>query len=317
MKKAGDSNRLFVKRPSKLIPVLVISILSLSLLSTVVYFSYKHFSYILNKTPSETKVKAQWKKYDYQGVFDTTSVLFEKKILNNTVLTYRGYAAFKLATSSLDANDSQFYINECIKCLRIALMNAKPKTVPQIKYVLGKAYFQKNIICSYYYYADLVVKYLEEARALGYKADDIPELLGISYGDLGMPHESIASFCDALLVRESDFLLLSIAKQYYKLKQLSAAKQYLFQITSRANDDSILLESQTLLGKIYLEEENIDEAKVMFEAVLSKNENSADAHYGLGVVYEKSGDLVKARAEWRKTTKIDSNYEEALKKVYR
>ena len=46
-------------------------------------------------------------------------------------------------------------------------------------------------------------------------------------------------------------------------------------------------------------------------------ENSADAHYGLGIIYEKKGDLVKARAEWRKTLKIDSNYEDAIKKVYR
>ncbi|MBQ0163167.1 MAG: tetratricopeptide repeat protein, partial [Treponema sp.] len=317
MKIKGDKNGLIGRSPSKLIPILVISVISLALLSVGGYHTYKRINYILHKIPSETKIKVQWKQYDYQGVFDTTSVLFEKKLLNNTVLTYRGYAAFKLATSSLDAKESQYYINECIKCLRISLMTAKAKTVPQIKYVLGKAYFQKNIICSYHYYSDLVVKYLEEARSLGYKADDIPELLGISYGDLGMPHESIASFCDALLVRESDFLLLSIAKQYYILKQPSAAKQYLFQIISRADDDSILLESQTLLGKIYLEEDNVEEAKKMFEAVLSKNENSADAHYGLGVVYEKNGDLVKARAEWRKTTKIDSNYEEALKKVYR
>lgn len=315
--KKGDYHRLIVKRPSKLIPILLISLFSLALLTTGGYHTYKRLDYVFHKNPTETKIKAQWKQYDYQGVFDTTSVLFEKKVLNNTVLTYRGYSAFKLAVASLDAKESQYYITECIKCLRIALMTAKPRTVPQIKYVLGKAYFQKNIICSYNYYADLAVKYLEEARALGYKADDIPELLGISYGDLGMPHESIASFCDALLVRESDFLLLSIAKQYYKLKQLSAAKQYLFQIVSRADDDTTLLETQSLLGKIYLEEDKIDDAEEMFEAVLSKNENSADAHYGLGVVYEKKGDLVKARAEWRKTIKIDSNYEDALKKVYR
>lgn len=317
MKNRGEKSRVIVKSRNKLIPVLVISFFSLVFLSLASIFIYRYIDYSIHKNPSITKIQSQWNKYDYKGAFETSSFLIEKKLLNNTVLVYRGYAAFKLATASLDAAESQYYINECIKCLRIALMNAKVKTVPQIKYVLGKAYFQKNIICSYHYYADLVVKYLEEARNLGYKADDIPELLGISYSDLGMPRESISSFCDALLIRESDSLLLSIAKQYYKLNQFSASKQYLFQIISRVQDDSLLLETQTLLGKIYLDEENYEDAKEIFESILLKNENSADAHYGLGVVYEKSGDLVKARAEWRKTTKIDSNYEEALKKVYR
>ena len=32
---------------------------------------------------------------------------------------------------------------------------------------------------------------------------------------------------------------------------------------------------------------------------------SADAHYGLGVVYELQGDMIKARAEWRKALKFD------------
>ena len=78
-----------------------------------------------------------------------------------------------------------------------------------------------------------------------------------------------------------------------------------------------MLKGQTLLAKIYLEEQQYDEAKSLFDSILAKNENSADAHYGLGIIYEKKGDLVKARAEWRKTLKIDSNYEDAIKKVYR
>ena len=48
---------------------------------------------------------------------------------------------------------------------------------------------------------------------------------------------------------------------------------------------------------------------------MKKNENSADAHYGIGVIYEKQGNMVKARAEWRKALKIQVNHAGALQKM--
>ena len=51
------------------------------------------------------------------------------------------------------------------------------------------------------------------------------------------------------------------------------------------------------------------------ENVLEKYPNSADAHYGIGVIYEKQGNLVKARAEWRQTLKIQVNHQGALQKL--
>ena len=70
-----------------------------------------------------------------------------------------------------------------------------------------------------------------------------------------------------------------------------------------------------MLGQIYLEEENYDDAKKEFETILEKDINNADAYYGLGVIYEKQGELVKARAEWRKALRIDVNHQNALKKM--
>lgn len=316
MKKKGEKKR-YTFRRSSFLPVLLISVSVVLVLSVAGVFAYRKINYRVHNAPSITKLVSQWSEYDYAGVYETASTLLEKKILNNTVHTYRGYAAYYLGVSETDSTLAQEYINDSISSLRIALLTAKERTVPQITYMLGKAYFYKNIICSYHYYADLAVKYLEKAKELGYKADDIPEYLGISYGQLGMSFESIARFSEALLIRESDSLLLSIAEQYYKAGQFSASKQYLFQVTSQAQDDNLLLKAQTLLAKIYLDEENYDEAKKLFDLILEKNENSADAHYGLGVVYEKKGDLVRARSEWRKTLKIDSMYEDAVKKIYK
>ena len=62
-------------------------------------------------------------------------------------------------------------------------------------------------------------------------------------------------------------------------------------------------------------ESKIDEARIEFESILEKDPNSADAHYGLGVIYESLGDLIKARAEWRKTIKSNPIHVEARNKL--
>ena len=198
--------------------------------------------------------------------------------------------------------------------MRLALYDANKTLKPQLQYMLGKAYFYKNTI-STNYYADLAVKYLNLAKENGYEADDIAEYLGLSYAALGMTMESISAFTEALLIRESDTLLLSIAEQYYKTKEINAAKQYLFRVINDSKNDEIIIKGRTLLGQILIEEEKYDEAQKEFDNVLEKYQNSADAHYGIGVIYEKQGNIVKARSEWRKTLKLQSNHAGALQKM--
>ncbi|WP_407429036.1 tetratricopeptide repeat protein, partial [Treponema sp.] len=69
------------------------------------------------------------------------------------------------------------------------------------------------------------------------------------------------------------------------------------------------------MGKIFLEREQFDDAEKEFNLILEKNENSADAYYGLGVIYESRGDSAKARSEWRKALRIQNNHALALKKI--
>ena len=129
------------------------------------------------------------------------------------------------------------------------------------------------------------------------------------------PKKSIESFTTALRDRESDTLLLSIAEQYCKAGQGSIAKQYLNRVIGMTANDDIAFKSHTLLAQIYMDEEKYDDAEKEFESILEKDENSADAHYGLGVIYEERGDAVKARALWRQCLKIDRNYQGAIKKL--
>ena len=61
--------------------------------------------------------------------------------------------------------------------------------------------------------------------------------------------------------------------------------------------------------------DDFQSAREQFEMVIAKDENSADAHYGLGLIYEKEENLVSARAEWRKARKIQPNHAGAVKKL--
>jgi len=259
-------------------------------------------------------IKEAWSDYDYQKVYELSKAFLQENPYNNSALTYYSYACFFLALSQTDTQLSQSYLDECINNIRIALYESSKSLTPQLQYMLGRAYFYKNTITTYYY-ADLAVKYLLLAKENGYESDDIAEYLGLSYAALGMTMESISAFTEALLVRESDALLLSIAEQYYNINEYGAAEQYLFRIIKNSENDDIIIKSEILLGTIYIAKEDYEGAYKEFENVLKKNENSADAHYGIGVIYEKQGNIVKARAEWRQALKIQVNHTGALQKM--
>lgn len=316
MKRTQKAYRTVGKKRNKFLPFLVGGIFALAALFALSLFFGRSVSKKVHANPSVAMLKDKWKTYDYEAVYDISGALLEKNPFNNnTALTYRGYAAFYLALAATVPAQAQNFIDEAVRALRLAMTHAKEKTLPQIYYMLGKSYFYKNSIFSYHYYADMALRYLLLAKNSGYKSDDISEYLGLSYAQLGMTTQSIAAFSEALLVRESDTLLFAIAEQYFKGEQGTAAKQYLFRIIQRSDDDFLVMRSRVLLGNILLGENDFDGAEKEFEAIIEKNDNSADAHYGLGLVYESRGNLAKARAEWRKTLRIQVNHAEALGKI--
>lgn len=298
---------LFIKNLIKFFIVLFIILLVTSLIFLSIHLYKKNTSTIKN-------IKAAWQNYDYQTIYEIGKPYLQENPFNNTVLTYYGYACFFLAQSQTDNTQTQTYLDESINKLRLAIYEANQSLLPQLQYMLGRAYFFKSTITTNYY-ADLAIKYLTLAKENGYKADDIPEYLGLSYASLDMTMESISAFSEALLVRESDALLLAIAEQYYKAKEFVVAEQYLFRIIKNSQNDEMIIKSQILLGNIYIDREDYEKALKEFENVLQKSQNSADAHYGIGVIYEKQGNLVKARAEWRQTLKYQVNHQGALQKL--
>lgn len=314
MKKNTIENPNFKKRErKKLKRILIITISVLifaGIVTTSVILIKNHYK---NKITVNT-IKQYWQEYDYSSLYEAGKTFLQTDPYNNTVLTYYGYACYFLAVSQNDNFTANEYLDESINKIRLALYEASDSLRPQLEYMLGEAYFYKNTI-SNYYYADLAVKYLNLAKIHEYEADDINERLGLSYAALGQTMESIYAFTEALIVRESDTLLLSIAKQYYKAGENAVAEQYLNRIISNSSDYDIVLKSKLLLAQLHTDLQKYDIALEEYEEIIQKYEDSADAYYGLGVIYEKQNNMVKARAEWRKALKLEPNHAGSKKKL--
>lgn len=304
------------ERKKRIIRIFLISSAFLIVFFVIgIFLRYFFMQRETNRSLSVEKLQEYWNNQQYEDVFDLSEKLLEQKPMLSAARMYHGYAAYYLAIEQTEITKSLEYIDECINSLRIVLLNNKKQAENQINYILAKAYFQKNAFSSYNYYADLVIRYFSAALKNYFFAEDIPEFMGQAYAQLGMTEESIAAFTEALSIKESELLLHAIGEQYYIAGDYSRAKQYMFKIVQDSSDDVLVLKSRNILGKIYLDENNLTEAKKEFEQILQKSENYADAYYGLGIIYEKQGDMIKARSEWRKALKVQSTHSGAIQKL--
>ncbi len=291
--------------------IVVLFLLSISVITGLTFSILNRVS----NAPDLSLLEELWNKEDYVGTYNHANDILDVLPFNNMALTYLGYSSFYLALSSTGSVVVHNYIDEAINSLRLALLNARASLIPQLEYMLGKAYFHKNRLSAYYFYSDLAIKYLHSAHNNGYNANDIYEYLGLSYSSLDMTEESIAYFTEALLVNDSDVLHVALAEQYYKKENYDAAKPYLQRVKTESKNVDYIVQCTNLLGQIYISEEKYTEAQSEFDYALSVNELSADAHYGLGLIYEYQGDTVKARAQWRRTLEIEINHQGARLKM--
>lgn len=316
--KSGYKSDRIKRRKSRLFKNIIILAVILTVLAAVSIISYNIIYSRLHNEYSENALYDNWNLKTTEGflkTYEIADVLIQKNPLNNTARTFRGYSAFMLAESEPDYTLSKNYLNDAITNLRIALIGCSKETYPQVCYMLGKAYYYRDKAASYSFYADLTVKYLNEALDNGFSAPDIPHLLGLSYDALGETDKSIAALTKALINNETDTLLYDIGRQYFKNKQGMTARQYLARVIHISKNDELIEKSRLLLGQIYMNEGEYQSAENEFNSILEKNENSADAHYELGVLYEKLGYYVKARYEWRQCRKIQVNHPGATKKL--
>jgi len=250
--------------------------------------------------PSISSLYSDWNAGSYGAVYEHSGQILDKHPLDGAALAMHGFSGYYLFTEQTDPSIGQVYLSSSINSLRNAWYRVSDSEKPQIAYVLGKAYYQRG-----YYYADLSMKYLDYAYKAGFRNDDLAEFRGLAASLVGDYQTSVAAFTEALSSKPSDLLLFTLAKTYLKLNDAGKAKQYFYETGRMTQDELLQFKCKFEIGQILVAEGKYDEALSEFNTILEKTPNSADAHYGLGVLYETQGDLIKARAEWRKAVKAD------------
>jgi tetratricopeptide (TPR) repeat protein len=267
-----------------------------------------------------------WEEGSYKNAFELSKAELDRRPLDYFLLTVYGFSAYQLGISQINSFDTMAYIDECVWSLRKALLTGNNGSNGRVYYVLGKAYYYKGEE-----FADLAVKFLEQARAFSYAARDIPEYLGLAYAALRDYRSSVAAFALALdppaggFAPEGagedefdepekgspDLLLLSIARSYIALGEAPAAKAYLLRCVESSRDSRLVVAARLLLGGILAEENAGEEAEAQYLLVLEENGENAEAHYQLGELYAARGDTTRARAEWRRAVRIDPAHRQA------
>jgi tetratricopeptide (TPR) repeat protein len=266
-----------------------------------------------------------WEEGSYKSAFELSKAELARRPLDYFLLSIHGFSAYQLGISQINSSDTIAYIDECIWSLRKALIAKNIGAKGRVYYVLGKAYYYKGA-----FFADLAVKFLEQARAFSYAARDIPEYLGLAYAALHDYRNSVAAFTLALNPSSiggsepegtgeleepqrgpSDLLLLSIARSYIALGEPLAAKAYLFRCVETSRDSWSVVAARLLLGGILAGEGASEEAEAQYLLVLSENGENAEVHYQLGELYAARGDATRARAEWRRAVRIDPAHRQA------
>jgi tetratricopeptide (TPR) repeat protein len=257
----------------------------------------------------------------YEKAYEMSGEGLKENPLDFFLLTIRGFSAFELAIAQINSNATLAYIDDCIWSLRKTFFSPESRNDGRIFYILGKAYYYKGPG-----YADLAVKYLEKARSLSYGARDIPEYLGLAYIAIRDYRGSVAAFSLALKPEEnpesggevfepSDLFLISIARSYLALEENETARAYLIRCIESSRDSKTIVAARLLLGGVYIKTGDLAAAEAQYAAVVSEFDENAEAHFQLGEIYHAGGDTVRARAEWRKTVRLDPSHQPARSRL--
>jgi tetratricopeptide (TPR) repeat protein len=285
----------------------VLSFLGFVIIATgVIFASWK------NREAGEKKELLQyWEDGSYSEAYDRSGEILADKPLDPFVLTVHGFVSYQLAQAQINSTGALAYIDECIWSLRKALLK-NPDKDGRIRYVLGKAYFLKGPD-----YADLSIRYLEEAKAASYSVADLSEYLGLAYAAVHDYRKSVEELTQDLdpagdVIEGSDRLLMAIANSYEGLEDWESSRAYLLRCIEQTKDTDIVLEARLKLGKVLRSMGDLSGAIETYNLILDSGIESAEACYELGEIYTAQGETIKARAAYRRANRADRNYGPAL-----
>jgi tetratricopeptide (TPR) repeat protein len=236
-----------------------------------------------------------WNAGNYEQAYEISKKALNDKPVDYFLLTTNGFSAYQWGISQINSHNTIFYIDNCIRSLRKAMLLKNSSNDARIYYVLGKAYSYKGAE-----YSELAVKYLEMANNLRYEAGDISEYLGLAYAAAGDYRSSVEAFTKAFKSDSpADNLLMSIARSYMAMEEYSMAAAYIQRCIDLSPDSKSVFAARLLLAEVYIHSGDHDNAEAQYLSILEESGENAEVRYQLGELFNIRGDTTRARAEWR------------------
>jgi tetratricopeptide (TPR) repeat protein len=248
---------------------------------------------------------------NYNVVIQEGAPYLLKRPYNPRLIRYMGEAYYQIS-SGLSGKEKEDSIDKAIRYLRKGIvLSSYNDFLAKSYYILGMSYFKKGP-----YYIELAAEYLRKALDSGYKDNTIFEILGYCYYKLGVYDQAVVYLKRAMESNPKDIVRLYLAYSYDSKGDSKAAMDELEYLAGASKDDAILEEAISLMVTINVRSGDLAAAKENLKKIFALNQNSADAHFWLGNVFEKEGDVLSARKEWRTALKIDPKHIGAIEKLY-
>ena len=194
-------------------------------------------------------------------------------------------------------------LDSAITALRRARLDGTCATAASRPTCSARPYYHKG---GFYYEA--AIRYLTESLGNGHEPPDLREYLGMAYvrtGDLdtGMEH-----FSTALQRQPNALLYLSVGQLLVRMSRPDAALKHFRAAVDASADQEVEVRARLMLGEVLLEHGEYAAARDQFQQILEIVPGSADAFVFLGDAYAGLGDVVQARAQWRRARGINRQH---------
>lgn len=250
-----------------------------------------------------------WANQAWQEIVSYT----EQELLRNPIepnyLLFAGLGHFYSSTEATDGDTRNGHLTSSVRYLRRFLALNVPRMLPEVNFVLGKAYYSLGR-----YYADLSVLHLEKALEIGYTDREVWNFLGLAYSALEKYDRAEYFFERALNLTESDLIRWSLAFVQFKSGKLKEAEKNLQLALMNSEDPALIRKCRLFLAEIYLRDNQFDKSEQEYQKILETDPNSSEVYFFLGEIYSKKGEPERARAFWRRALQLDPyHYNAALR----